>query len=89
MCLRDWRKRGGGGAKETAKGEEEEEGDVHSRQRGMGMEGKREQREEGGGGKRLTGPARTHHPNQLEPLIFPSHNTSPSISDVYNRRGEK
>lgn len=37
------------GAKETAKGEKEEEGDVHSKG-GMGMEGKREQREGGGRG---------------------------------------
>lgn len=42
MCLRDWRKRGGGEAKETAKGEEEEEEGVHRGPRGMGMEGMRE-----------------------------------------------
>lgn len=68
------------------------------KRRGMSTAGKRgdgDGRKEGakggvgGSGGLLTGPARTHHPNQLESLIFPSHNTSPSISDVYNRRGEK
>lgn len=44
MCLRDWRR--GGGAKETAKGDEEEEGGVHRGPRGgwgwkeSGSEGK-------------------------------------------------
>lgn len=67
VCLRDWRKREG--AKERGG---REGGGSHSSQRGMGMER-----------KRLTGPARTHHPNQLESLISPSNNTSPYISDVY------
>lgn len=60
-------------AKETAKGEEEdEEGGVH-RGPGGGASGE----------SRLTGPARTHHLHQLVTHLPCTHNASPSISDVY------
>lgn len=65
------KERGGKGESKT-KRRKRKGGGSHSSQRGMGMER-----------KRLTGPARTHHPNQLESLISPSNNTSPYISDVY------
>lgn len=93
VCIRERRKRKGGREqKETEKKEGEERGEVDGGvHRGpkerWGREGswswrKRRGREE------LTGPACTHHPHQLESLISPSHNTSPSISDVHIPRGK-
>lgn len=83
-------------AKKTANGEEkreeEEEGGVSIEgQGGMGWKESGSKRKEVQGRrrrKRLTGPACTHHPHQLESLIFPPHNTSPSVSDVYNFQGK-
>lgn len=58
------KERGGKGDSKTTMRKRRGWGGVHGSQRGMGMEG-----------KRLTGAARTQHPNQLESLISPSNNT--------------
>lgn len=80
VCVSESRR----GAKKTANGEEEGGVSIEG-QGGMGWKESGSIRKEVG----VTGPACTHHPHQLESLIFPPHNTSPSISDVYNFQGKK
>lgn len=64
--------RGRGQRRRQNEEEEAKGGGSQSSQRGMGIER-----------KRLTGPACTHHPNQLQSLISPSNTTSVRIYDLY------